>query len=272
MKILKTYNVVVVDDSIAVLKMIEQASLHYDEFIVTRKYDKGSNFLQYLENSNEVIDFLLLDLIMPDIDGMEILNKISAFYQYKIKNVVCMSALASDSILNQIGQNGVDYFVSKPFTGEKLFTKLRNIVETKRKAIIRKETNPEVLRIQIQTEITEILHEIGIPAHIKGYTFLRKAILEVFFNSDYLGQITKVLYPDIAAFYNTTSTRVERAIRHAIEIAWNRGNIEAIDRIFGFTVNSTKAKPTNSEFIAMIADKLQLDYKMKESKIYQLQY
>ena len=120
-----------------------------------------------------------------------------------------------------------------------------------------------LLKLELESEITSLLHEIGIPAHIKGYMYLRTAILETYLNVDFLGQITKVLYPEIARKYATTSSRVERAIRHAIEVAWNRGNIDAIDDIFGYTISATKAKPTNSEFIAMIADKLRLEHRLK---------
>ena len=112
----------------------------------------------------------------------------------------------------------------------------------------------------LEHEITSILHDVGIPAHIKGYTYLRKAIMKVYNEPKYLGQITKCLYPDIAIKYQSSSSRVERAIRHAIEIAWNRGNIDFIDSIFGYTINADKAKPTNSEFIVTIADKLRLDF------------
>ena len=126
----------------------------------------------------------------------------------------------------------------------------------------------KILQLELEKNITDLLHEIGIPAHIKGYMYLRTAILETYENIDFLGQITKVLYPEIARTYSTTSSRVERAIRHAIEVAWNRGNVDAIDEIFGYTVSASKAKPTNSEFIAMISDKLRLDHKLKNNDRY----
>ena len=124
-----------------------------------------------------------------------------------------------------------------------------------------------LLKLELESEITSLLHEIGIPAHIKGYMYLRTAILETYLNVDFLGQITKVLYPEIARKYSTTSSRVERAIRHAIEVAWNRGNIDAIDDIFGYTISASKAKPTNSEFIAMISDKLRLEHRLKNKNL-----
>ncbi len=270
---IKKYKLIVVDDSLSVLKVFENAVKDYPEFELVRKYDRGDMFLEYLVNCEENIDFVILDLIMPDIDGIEIAREICQKYKYKIKHVICMSGLTSESMLNQIGYIGIDYFIMKPFAYDILFRKLTNIAETTSKIEYAKgKAQKDNLHIQIQADITEILHEIGIPAHIKGYTYLRKAISDVFYNNEYLGQITKLLYPEIAKFYQTTSSRVERAIRHAIEIAWNRGNIEAIDHIFGYTVNAAKAKPTNSEFIAMIADKLQLDYKIKETKAYQIQF
>ena len=158
----------------------------------------------------------------------------------------------------------------KPFESDELIDKLNfisgfhykpvktNIYTTHQNDI----SHDELRRLQLETEITELLHEIGIPAHIKGYMYLRTAILETYLNVDFLGQITKVLYPDIAKKYTTTASRVERAIRHAIEVAWNRGNIDAIDDIFGYTISASKAKPTNSEFIAMLSDKLRLEHRL----------
>ena len=119
----------------------------------------------------------------------------------------------------------------------------------------------KIQKVKIENEITEILHEVGIPAHIKGYMYLRTAIMKTYDNIDILGQVTKVLYPEIARNYNTTSSRVERAIRHAIEVAWSRGKLDTLDELFGYTVSNGKGKPTNSEFIALIADTIRLENK-----------
>lgn len=159
----------------------------------------------------------------------------------------------------------------KPFEMEELVDKLNFIVgfTSKQKkgnglrVNLDEDEKKRLAKLELESEITELLHEIGIPAHIKGYMYLRTAILETYLNVDFLGQITKVLYPEIARKYATTASRVERAIRHAIEVAWNRGNIDAIDDIFGYTISASKAKPTNSEFIAMIADKLRLEHRLK---------
>ncbi len=267
------YKIVVLDDSINVLKSFEEETKLHDDFVLAGKYDNSELFLECLEGTKDVFDFAILDLILPRIDGFEIARIIKAKYAHKVKHIICMSGLSSDNLLHQISYIGIDYFVMKPFSFDLLFKKLSDIAVSDVKIFtILNRIEKEQLESRVENDITEILHEIGIPAHIKGYTYLRKAISEVFFNQDYLGQITKTLYPEIANFYQTTSSRVERAIRHSIETAWNRGNIDAINRIFGYTINVNKAKPTNSEFIAMIADKLILGYKAKEQKAYQLQY
>ncbi len=124
------------------------------------------------------------------------------------------------------------------------------------------EKSREQLELNLESEVTNIIHEIGVPAHIKGYQYLREAIIMSVNDIDMLNSITKILYPTIAKKYQTTSSRVERAIRHAIEVAWSRGKMDTIDALFGYTINNGKGKPTNSEFIALIADKIRLEYKM----------
>ena len=163
----------------------------------------------------------------------------------------------------------IAYLLMKPFEVKQIINKMIAIsgVETNGNVIsLNVSERDKILQLELEKNITDILHEIGIPAHIKGYMYLRTAILQTYENIDFLGQITKVLYPEIAKTYSTTSSRVERAIRHAIEVAWNRGNVDAIDEIFGYTISANKAKPTNSEFIAMIADKLRLDNKIKNNE------
>lgn len=163
----------------------------------------------------------------------------------------------------------------KPFEIETMIDKLDNICgyakASKKQMLMDMNLNEDekerLAKLELESEITELLHEIGIPAHIKGYMYLRTAILETYLNVDFLGQITKVLYPEIAKRYSTSASRVERAIRHAIEVAWNRGNIDAIDDIFGYTISASKAKPTNSEFIAMISDKLRLEHRLKNKNV-----
>ena len=190
----------------------------------------------------------------------------------QVDHIICTTPFVNDLIVAGVQNYRIDYILMKPFEIEQLCDKLNFIVGYTRKEHISSnvvkvnlddDEKERLQKLELESEITELLHEIGIPAHIKGYMYLRTAILETYLNVDFLGQITKVLYPEIAKKYATTASRVERAIRHAIEVAWNRGNIDAIDDIFGYTISASKAKPTNSEFIAMISDKLRLEHRLR---------
>jgi len=181
--------------------------------------------------------------------------------------VAVLSAVGQDKITQKAVALGADYYIVKPFDMNILVERIRELCNKKEINIPGKKTvafqNPILNKNQsIEIEITNIIHEIGVPAHIKGYFYLREAIGMVVKNVDLLGAVTKELYPTIAKKYNTTPSRVERAIRHAIEIAWNRGCLETINNLFGYTIHSQKGKPTNSEFIAMVADKLRMDLKV----------
>lgn len=226
-------------------------------------------------------DVLILDCIMPKMDGMEVLSALSREGIHPSK-ILCTSSFVNDLMIADMQKYQVDYFLLKPVEARVLCDKISQVCSYQkpasktagdiRRAEGEQQDQQRLARLQLEREITDILHEIGIPAHIKGYMYLRTAILETYLNVDYLGQITKVLYPEIARRYMTTSSRVERAIRHAIEVAWNRGNIDAIDEIFAYTISASKAKPTNSEFIAMIADKLRLEHRLKNKKVFVPQY
>lgn len=222
------------------------------------------------------IDILVLDLIMPTVDGMEVLASLKK-HHIEVRHIVCTTPILNDFIISQLQRYDVDYILMKPFELDSLEQRLRVICGFSPKVPatdpmiqvnLDADEQQRMQKLELESEITSLLHEIGIPAHIKGYMYLRTAILETYLNVDFLGQITKVLYPEIARKYETTASRVERAIRHAIEVAWNRGNIDAIDDIFGYTISASKAKPTNSEFIAMISDKLRLEHRLKSRKAF----
>ena len=209
---------------------------------------------------------MLLDIVMPNFDGLQVLNNLASDNTYKKpKHIIVFSAFNQESLLVKSSELGADYFVMKPFNVNHIIELINDLGS--KVEITRKAAKNSVFAIQSETptdlnsEITAILHEIGVPAHIKGYLYLREAIAMVYNNIEILGSITKVLYPEVAKKYRTTSSRVERAIRHAIEVAWNRGNIDAISSIFSYTVSLAKSKPTNSEFIAMIADRLRLEHR-----------
>lgn len=186
--------------------------------------------------------------------------------------VIVLSAVGQDKITQQAITLGADYYVVKPFDMDIFTKRIREMfntqdVETKRRSVSTQVVEREAAAtsrgpIDLETEITSIIHEIGVPAHIKGYMYLREAITMVVNDMELLSAVTKELYPSIAKKYNTTASRVERAIRHAIEVAWGRGQVDAINKLFGYTVHNEKGKPTNSEFIAIIADKLRLKNKV----------
>ena len=221
-------------------------------------------------------DILILNLTLSEIDGLGVLSRLKENQQCHFKHVVCVSNFINLIQSQTLEKLGTSYYFKAPLNMEYFTSVLINLSSTtnifNHNSTMENDESEKYHRVKIENEITEILHEVGIPAHIKGYMYLRTAILETYYNIDILGQVTKVLYPDIARQYATTSSRVERAIRHAIEVAWNRGNTEAIDEIFGYTVSASKSKPTNSEFIAMIADRLRLKHRTNRVLAYHKTY
>ena len=233
-------------------------------------------------------DVVLLDVIMPHLDGIGVLEKINAAKMKKNPLCIMLSAVGQDKITQRALELGAEYYAIKPFDIITLLQRIKEIRKYRQQPQflnsninnynINNNTNSYVAReikapyIEISPEkkkdeenlealVTNVIHEVGVPAHIKGYQYLREAIMMVVNNIDIINQITKQLYPEIASKYNTTPSRVERAIRHAIEVAWGRGQSETVENIFGYTISAAKGKPTNSEFIAMIADKLRLELK-----------
>ena len=208
-------------------------------------------------------DVVLLDVIMPRLDGLGVLEKINEYGLEKMPMCIMLSAVGQDKITQKAINLGAQYYIVKPFEIEVLIKRIKDLkyfqpVQTKNIEISQSEKKTEE---NLEALVTNVIHEIGVPAHIKGYQYLREAIMMAVTDIDIINQITKQLYPDIASKYHTTPSRVERAIRHAIEVAWGRGEQTVVESIFGYTVSATKGKPTNSEFIAMIADKLRLELK-----------
>ncbi|PYG86831.1 two-component system response regulator (stage 0 sporulation protein A) [Ruminiclostridium sufflavum DSM 19573] len=230
-------------------------------------------------------DIAILDIIMPHLDGLGVLEKIAESTMEKKPLFIVLSAVGQDKITQRALALGAEYYIVKPFDMDVLVNRIRQLKnntyltapQTSISSTISSHKNEYFTTSasaekrpahinntsrSLEVEVTNIMHEIGVPAHIKGYQYLRDAIMMVVKDLDVINSITKLLYPSIAKDYNTTPSRVERAIRHAIEVAWSRGQVEAIDALFGYTVNIGKGKPTNSEFIAMIADKLRLEMKV----------
>lgn len=214
-------------------------------------------------------DIAILDIIMPHLDGLGVLEKMNSMTLKKRPLFIILSAVGQDKITQRALALGAEYYIVKPFDMDVLVSRIRQLKEANQNAIIRSDYSMDTkksyhmpVQRNLEVEVTNIMHEIGVPAHIKGYQYLRDAIMMVVKDLDIINSITKQLYPSIARGYNTTPSRVERAIRHAIEVAWSRGQVEAIDALFGYTVSIGKGKPTNSEFIAMVADKLRLEMKV----------
>ena len=197
---------------------------------------------------------LVLDLMLPKQDGLTVLKAISAMENKPL--VLATSGFITDYVASAAANLGVRYLMLKPCDMSALVERLEEL-----RGAPAQPSAPTNDKTSIEAMVTGIIHEIGVPAHIKGYQYLREAIIIAVGDMDVINAITKVLYPQVAKTFQTTPSRVERAIRHAIEVAWDRGDLETLQRFFGYTVSSTKGKPTNSEFIALIADKLQLQLK-----------
>ena len=261
----KKVKVAIADDTKEFRLILKDFLVSKNVFDVVEMADDGIKALEAVEKHEP--DILILDIIMPHLDGLGVMEKLHKKELKKFPKVIILSAVGHDKVTQRAINMGVDYYIVKPFNFESFADRLIQIseletsrVQNKSKEIVYNEKVNQELSLEVK--ITEILHEVGVPAHIKGYQYLRTSIIDVVNNIELLGAITKELYPMIAAKYGTTPSRVERAIRHAIEVAWTRGKIETINNIFGYTIHNNKGKPTNSEFIAMIADKLRLEQKV----------
>lgn len=259
-------NVAVADDNERVLQMIVDVLETDSEINVVGKAKNGEEVYDLIRK--EEPDVVLLDIIMPKLDGLTVMEKVNKDNSLKKHPAfVVMSAIGKEAITDDAFNLGASYYIMKPFDNEMVINRIkhlklsmnRKIHETR--MINANESKNDYIERNLESDVTNIIHDIGIPAHIKGYQFLRDAIVMSVNDMEMLNSITKILYPSIAKMHQTTSSRVERAIRHAIEVAWSRGRLETIDELFGYTVNKGKGKPTNSEFIALIADKIRLEYK-----------
>ena len=262
-------SVLIADDNKEFCSILNDYLLNQRDIIVTAVAKDGREALALIEEKQP--DLVVLDIIMPHLDGLGVLEKLNSMNLEKMPRIIVLSAVGQDKITQKAITLGADYYVVKPFDMDVFTKRIRELFNGSSNEIVRKPTNTiletenrQVAKgpIDLETEITNIIHEIGVPAHIKGYMYLREAITMVVNDMELLSAVTKELYPSIAKKYNTTASRVERAIRHAIEVAWGRGQVDAINKLFGYTIHNEKGKPTNSEFIAIIADKLRLKNKV----------
>lgn len=262
--------IAIADDSKEFVRTVTDFLKSDNSLDIVSTFTDGTQLLSYLKTN--MIDVLLLDVFMPNLDGLKALEEIRNNREiYKQpKSIIVLTAFSNDIVMSKSSKFDADYFFVKPVNFEFLIETIHEIKFKKTNPIQSKSNYLSITKMNsanneedLDREITDILHEIGIPAHIRGYQYIRESILLVYEDLEILNGITKILYPTVAAKYKTTASRVERAIRHAIEVAWVRGNIDTITDIFSYTISYNKAKPTNSEFIAMIADKLRIAHNKK---------
>ena len=268
-------NVLIADDNQDFSHTLSAYINSQEDMQISGMAKDGNEAVDIINTTNP--DVVLLDVIMPHLDGLGVLEKVNTMNKEKRPMCIMLSAVGQDKITQKAISLGAEYYVVKPFDIELLIKRIREIrhfrptqeISTSA-SFYMKEVKPQYIDISasnvskednLEALVTNVIHEVGVPAHIKGYQYLREAIIMVVNDIDVINQITKSLYPKIAYKFHTTPSRVERAIRHAIEVAWGRGQQEVVENIFGYTISAAKGKPTNSEFIAMIADKLRLELK-----------
>ena len=245
--------VLLIDDNNALVDMVKQYFSSHAVIEVSDVAGNGKDGLDYLEKNE--YDLVLLDLIMPGMDGVKLLEE-AMRREIKARFIV-LTSYNSPEVIRKVSGLGIKYFMLKPFELSDLEEK---ILEYSNNEVYNKKTI-DLYYSDLQMSITKLLHELGVPSHIKGYTFIREGINLIYNDPSLSSAITKELYPIIAKKFDTTASRVERAIRHAIEVSWNRANWELMEEIFGYSVDIDKAKATNSEFIVTLADKLRIEYR-----------
>lgn len=256
-------NIAVADDNERILDLLATLIRSDKELELVGQADNGKDIYEIIREKEP--DVVLLDIIMPKMDGLTIMEKVSRDQTIKKQLAfIVVSAVGQDRITEDAFNLGAMYYILKPFDNDMVINRIKTVGgKSTRRGEVRAnfECSVQSQERNLELDVTNVIHEIGVPAHIKGYQYLRDAIIFSVEDVEMLNSITKILYPTIAKKHQTTPSRVERAIRHAIEVAWSRGKMDTIDALFGYTVNNGKGKPTNSEFIALIADKIRLEYK-----------
>ncbi len=274
----KPIRVLLADDNREFVELVKQFIERQEDMALVGVAYHGNEALELI--SREEPHVVLLDIIMPHLDGLGVLEKLQTFPQRP--KVIILTAFGQETMTQRAVKLGADYYILKPFDLETLGKRIRQLSDDFQESLMesRQQVNMVTQKNSIsnsnasgtqisngtlpatkknyEVEVTKMIHQMGVPAHIKGYQYLRDAIVYVLMDVSLLGAVTKELYPMIALKYRTTPSRVERAIRHAIELAWDRGNIEFMNQFFGYTINVDRGKPTNSEFVAMVADKLRM--------------
>ena len=244
--------ILMIDDNVNLIEMVREYFKDHNKIELTIESHDGEDGLNKILNSAGNYDVILLDLIMPVRDGLYVLEELKK--RGIEKNIIVETSYNEPKIIRKVSEYGVNYYVLKPFNLSDLEDKILSVFDTQESKTI------NLYHSNLQISITKMLHELGMPSHIKGYQYIREGITMIYNDPNIIGGITKELYPELASKFDTTVSRVERAIRHAIEVSWNRGNWDYMEELFGHSVDIDKAKPTNSEFIVTVADKLRLEF------------
>ncbi|ACL69416.1 sporulation transcription factor Spo0A [Halothermothrix orenii] len=252
--------ILLVDDNKEFCQLLEEYLEEQEKFEVVGTAHNGVDALELLKSKEP--DVLVLDLIMPHLDGIGVMEEMNRSRIGGDVKTIILTTFGQEEVTQRVVELGANYYIMKPFDLDKLVERINQLMTPPSGSsggYAISQNNSRNSGVDLNVRITEILHQLGVPAHIKGYLYLREAIELVIKNVELLGAVTKELYPSVAERYNTTPSRVERAIRHAIEVCWDRGNVSVLNKYFGSTVSSNSGKPTNSQFIAKIADKLRLE-------------
>lgn len=244
--------VLMIDDNVNLIEMVEDYFEDNQGIEIVGKAFDGNEGLKIIKEGQLKYDLIILDLIMSNKDGLGVLKELKALDMHP--NIIVATSYNAPDTIRKVSEYGVNYYILKPFSIAELEDKILDTFKTNEKKTI------NLLNNNLQISISRMLHELGMPSHIKGYQYIREAISMVYDNPEIVGGITKELYPELATKFDTTVSRVERAIRHAIEVSWNRGDWDLMEDVFGHSVDIDKAKPTNSEFIVTVADKLRLEF------------
>ncbi|MBQ9071650.1 MAG: sporulation transcription factor Spo0A [Bacilli bacterium] len=243
--------VLMIDDNVQLIEAVKEYFSSSKAVEIVCEAHDGLEGIKKIESEN--YDLIILDLIMPNKDGLYVLEQMKKKNIHK--KVIVATSYNTTEVIREVSDYGVNYYILKPFDFDDLEKRILDCCNKKKEG-----KSVDLHYNNLQISITKILHELGIPSHIKGYQYIRDGVSLIFENPEMIGGITKELYPELASKFDTTVSRVERAIRHAIEVSWNRGNWDLMEEIFGNSVDIDRAKPTNSEFIVTVADKLRLDY------------
>lgn len=244
--------VLMIDDNTNLVNMLKEYFEDNEKIELVLSCNNGEEGLKTILEKEKEYDIILLDLVMPKKDGIYVLEELNK--RNISKNIIIETSYNAPDTIRKASEYGVNYYILKPYDLCDIEQRILDVFEVVNNKSINLYHN------NLQISITKMLHELGMPSHIKGYQYIREGITMVYDNPEIVGGITKELYPDIATKFDTTVSRVERAIRHAIEVSWNRGNWDFMEEVFGHSVDIDKAKPTNSEFIVTIADKLRLEF------------